>query len=125
MRGGICFDHRVDGHGHGSGRDNGLDPVSAAYRLLREQEPTVDVQVVSAGNVTYLVPASFRSARRRFGTWAAVRHALRSTTAGAVLVDGVVAGDVEQLGAAGVLRVVRERAVPQAGSGTSSTAATV
>lgn len=97
-----------------------MDVVGGAYRALRESDLDAEVQIVSAGNHAYLMPAAFRAARRHSGPWAAVRHALRATTAGAVLVDGVRVGDVEQLGVEGVLDAVR-----QAGSGTSSTAATV
>jgi hypothetical protein len=117
VRGGICFEHRVGG----TERDGAApDPVAAAYRLLHERLPGVDVQVVGADNVAFLLPAAFRDARRHTGRLAALRHALHSTTPGAVLVDGVVVGHVEALGAEGVLAAVR-----QAGSGTSSTAATV
>lgn len=117
VRGGICFEHKVGEHEQ---HDLSADVVAGTYRLLRRELPAVDVQIVSASNSAFLVPASFRDARRHTGTRAALRHALRSTTAGAVLVDGVIVGDVEQLGPAGVLQAVR-----QAGSGTSSTAATV
>jgi hypothetical protein len=117
VRGGICFEHRVGGN-----ERDGATPeaVAAAYRLLHEHLPGVDVQIVGADNVAFLVPAAFRDARRHSGRLTALRHALHSTTPGAVLVDGAVVGDVEALGPEGVLAVVR-----QAGSGTSSTAATV
>lgn len=117
MRGGICFEQRVGGdERHGATPD----AVASAYRLLHQHLPGVDVQIVGVDNVAFLVPAAFRDARRHTGRLAALRHALHSTTPGAVLVDGVVVGDVEALGPQGVLDVVR-----QAGSGTSSTAATV
>ncbi len=82
------------------------DPVAAAWRRLREQRPRVDVQVVDAGNTAWLLPWSFREVRRRFGTAAGLRAALRSTTAGAVLVDGVRVGRLEELGPDGVLAAV-------------------
>jgi hypothetical protein len=123
LRGGVCRDHPV-GHdaavAGGAGPADPAEVVAAAYRLLRAELPGIDVQIVSAGNVGYLIPAAFREARRHCTTTQALRHAVRSTTAGAVVVDGVVVGDVETLGPAGVLDAVR-----QAGSGTSSTAATV
>ena len=120
VRGAICLDHRV-----GDDRDDRTATLASGqlpsvYRLLRQQAPEVDVQVVGADNIAYLLPASFLAARKRMGRLSALRHAVRSTTAGAVLVDGVVVGDVESLGPQGVLAAVR-----QAGNGTSSTAATV
>lgn len=116
VRGGICFERKVGADEH---HEAPVDVVAAAYQMLRQHAPWADVQIVSASNAAFLVPASFRDARRKEGTVAALRHAVRSTTAGAVLVDGVVVGDIERLGAQGVLDAVR-----QAGSGTSSTAAT-
>jgi hypothetical protein len=115
VRGGICLDERVGGEPR-----HGTDVVGAAYRLLRDRMPTLDVQIVGSDNFAYLVPWSWRAARRHTGVVSALRHAARSTTAGCVLVDGVLVGDLETLGPQGVLDAVR-----QAGSGTSSTAATV
>jgi hypothetical protein len=120
VRAGICLDHRVGGDREDRTAARASERLASVYRLLRQQAPEVDVQVVGADNVAYLVPASFLAARKRMGRLAALRHAVRSTTAGAVLVDGVVVGDAESLGPQGVLEAVR-----QAGSGTSSTAATV
>ena len=118
VRAGVCQDHGVGADDLETERAS--DQVAATYRRLRQDAPEVDVQVVGADNLAYLLPASFLAARRRVGTPAALRQAVRSTTAGAVLVDGVVAGHVDELGPDGVLAVIR-----QAGSGTSSTAATV
>jgi hypothetical protein len=121
LRGGVCLDHPV-GHEHVDPAATPVpaDVVAQTYRLLCAELTGTDVQIVSAGNVAYLLPASLRAARRHSAWGQALRHALRSTTAGAVVVDGVVVGDVETLGPQGVLAAVR-----QAGSGTSSTAATV
>ncbi|CAN5764804.1 hypothetical protein BH24ACT8_BH24ACT8_10430 [soil metagenome] len=81
--------------------------TAACYRLLREQLPEVDVQLVSASNTAYLLPTTFAAARRRGGVVDALRECLRAPTAGAVLVDGERIGDVAQLGPGGVVAVVR------------------
>jgi hypothetical protein len=120
VRGGICLEHPVGDDREDQATERSSGQVASAYLLLRQHAPEVDVQVVGADNVAYLLPASFLAARKRMGRLAALRQAVRSTTAGAVLVDGVVVGDVDSLGPQGVLEAVR-----QAGSGTSSTAATV
>jgi hypothetical protein len=79
------------------------DVVGATYRLLRRERPDVDVQVVGAGNTLWLLPTVFRAVRRREGAVAAVGAALRANRAGAVIVDGDAAGDIEDLGPEGVL----------------------
>lgn len=113
VRDGVCLDRdRLPGAAHGHADQPGEDLVAATWRLLRERRPEVDVQVVDAGNTAWLLPWSFREVRRRFGTAAGVRAALRATTAGAVLVDGRRVGRLEDLGAEGVLRQVD--AVPSA-----------
>lgn len=88
------------------------ETVGRAYRLLRSELPEVDVQIVSVGNTAYLLPATYRAARRRVGVLQAVRAANRATTAGAVLVDGEHVGAVTDLGPEGVLIAVRNRAHP-------------
>ncbi|WP_026536119.1 hypothetical protein [Arthrobacter sp. H14] len=79
------------------------DVFAQTYRLLREQLPGVDVQIVSSNNSLYLLPTSYRAARRHYGRMRSMRRAALSTTAGAVLVDGKVIGDVESLGPEAVL----------------------
>ncbi len=81
------------------------DPVGRVWRLLREQVPEVDVQVVDASNV-WLPTTVFGFVRRREGTMAALRAAARAGVAGSVLVDGRRVGDLEDLGAEGVLAAV-------------------
>lgn len=82
------------------------DVFAQTYRLLREQLPGVDVQMVSSNNSVYLLPTSYRAARRHHGRLRSMRRAALSTTAGAVLVDGEVVGDVESLGPEAVLAKV-------------------
>lgn len=89
--------------------DGEHDSVATAYRMLRERLPDVDVQVVTADNTGFLLPATYGRARARLGRLAAIREAVRSTTAGAVLVDGQFVGEIDQLGATGVLREVTAR----------------
>ncbi len=117
-RDGICFDGRVDHRPSSRATDDpgtapDVDPevglVARTYLRLREELPDVDVQIVGAGNTAYLVPTVFRTVRRRRGTVAALRAVGRSTTAGAVLVDGERVGDVTELGVDGVLAEVRRR----------------
>lgn len=99
----VCLDgDRLPGASHGHQHD----PVAAAWRLLRNRRPDVDVQVVDAGNIVWLLPWSFREVRGRDGVVAGLRAALRSTTAGAVLVDGRRVGRIPDLGPHGVLSVV-------------------
>ncbi len=84
------------------------DPVGEAYRRLRERLPGVDVQIVDAGNTTWLLPWTFRAVSRREGVAAGMRAAARSTTAGAVLVDGAQIGNVADLDSEAVVEAVRE-----------------
>jgi hypothetical protein len=83
--------------------------VGQSYRRLRESLPDVDVQVVSAGNTVYLLPAVLRGLRLRDGAGAVLRRLNEATRPGSVIVDGAYAGDVVDLGPEGVVRVVRER----------------
>lgn len=83
--------------------------VGRTYRLLRDRLPDVDVQIVSASNTAYLLPTTYRAARRRVGRARALREAGRATTAGAVLIDGELIGDVADLGPEGVLVAVGNR----------------
>lgn len=106
-RGGIGVERAVDAPGEHDAEAAG---VAAAYLQLREDLPGADVQIVSASNTAFLLPAVFRSVRRRRGVLAALREMNRATTAGSVLVDGERVGDVAELGAAGVVREVRRRA---------------
>ena len=106
-RDGICFDGRVDGPRE---HDPEVGLVAQAYLRLREELPYVDVQIVSLNNTAFLLPTAFRSVRRRHGVLRALRETNRATTAGSVLVDGERVGDVAQLGPAGVVAAVRERA---------------
>lgn len=101
---GICLEHRVGGE---RGHHADTLVVAQAYRRLREQVGDVDVQIVGADNTVYLLPTMFRAARRRVGTLAALGHAVRATTAGAVLVDGARVGDIAALGPDGVVAAVR------------------
>jgi hypothetical protein len=70
----------------------GHDGRAGPYRLFRaELPPDVDVQIVEASNLVYLLPTVIRDARRRGRSWwGATRAALRATTPGAVVVDGQV-----------------------------------
>lgn len=104
VRDGVCLDRADRPDTHEVPHD---DPVAAAYRRLREELPGVDVEVADAGNAAYLLPTTFRAVRRRAGPVAALRAAARATTPGGVLVDGELVGDVETLGADGVVALVR------------------
>jgi hypothetical protein len=83
--------------------------AAAAYRLLRERFPDLDVQIVSASNTVYLLPATYAASRRRGGVLSSVGDTLRAPTAGAVLVDGERVGDVVDLGPVGVVEAVGAR----------------
>lgn len=93
------------------------DGVAEVYLRLGAALPEVDVQVVDAGNLAYLLPIAFRAARPRLGLVRAVAAAARATTAGAVLVDGQRVGRIDELGAQGVLAVVRTHMTSQGKSG--------
>lgn len=103
---GVCLDRPEAVHGASSD-----DVFAATYRLLRERLPEMDVQIVASSNTIFLVPTSYRAARRNHSRWPALRQAMRATTAGAVLIDGAVAGDVESLGPDAVLGKVLAAAV--------------
>lgn len=111
-RHGICFDERVDASRE---HDAEGDVVARTYLRLREELSEVDVQIVGADNLPYLVPTVFRAIRRRRGLRAALGEINRATTAGSVLVDGERVGDVVTLGAGGVVEEVRRRASQIAG----------
>jgi hypothetical protein len=102
--GGICLDGGVDGPRE---HDAEVGLVAETYLRLREELPDVDVQIVGANNTAFLLPAVFRSVRRRRGTLAALRALNRATTGGSVLVDGERVGDVAELGPEGTLAAVR------------------
>lgn len=102
-RHGICVDGRSDA---ASDHDAASRLVADAYLRLRQTFPDVDVQIVGANNAAYLLPSTYRAARRSVGVLAALRNASRSMTAGAVLVDGSRIGDLATLGIDGVLAEV-------------------
>ncbi len=104
---GVCLERTAASTGHDDSHLLGL----TYQRLRAELGDAVDVQIVSAGNTAYLVPATFRAVRRRRGTWAALRAALTSTAHGVVLVDGDRLGDLAELGSDAVLRAVVGRLV--------------
>lgn len=91
--------------------DRDVQAVGETFRRLRTELPDLDVQVVAASNTAYLLPTVYRFARARVGRLAALRQAARSTTAGAVLVDGQQIGHLEALGVDGVLQAVRAHLV--------------
>lgn len=95
--------HSGHHHGHDRAED---DSLASTYRMLRARLPDIEVQVVTADNPGYLLPTTYRDARERLGPLAAIREAVRSTTAGAVLVDGRLVGQVDELGERGILREV-------------------
>lgn len=69
--------------------DLAADRTGALYRALRAAEPDVEVVVVDASNWAWLVPTTYRALRRGGSPRVtAVRAATRSTTPGAVLLDG-------------------------------------
>jgi hypothetical protein len=106
---GVCLEKWPD---HQHAPDESTARVGEAYRALKKAHPDVDVQIVGANNTAYLLPTAYRAARTRTGRFDAFRHAARSTTAGAVLVNGERVGDLDELGVDGVLAAVRVRLVP-------------
>lgn len=93
----------------------------AVYRTLRSRFPDADVTVVDARNLVWLLPAVARDARRRgLSLPAALRQAVRATTPGAVVVDGVVAA-TETLPPADAVSAVL-RATPASTASTSTDA---
>jgi hypothetical protein len=96
---GVCLDRPEAAHSDSS------DTVFAAtYRLLRERLPEADVQIAASSNTIFLVPSSYRAARRNnHNRFESFRRAMASTTAGTVLVDGEILGDIESMGADAVL----------------------
>jgi hypothetical protein len=101
---GVCLDRSPTAREH----DDGARLLAETYQRLRSELPEVEVQVVSAGNLAYLLPTTFSAVRRQRGVVAAVREAGRATTAGAVLVEGERVGDIEELGPDGVVALVRD-----------------
>lgn len=77
-----------------AGHDPAVHRLGECYRLLHEELPEVDVQIVSANNTAYLLPHVYRRVRAgaggrpATGRLAAARAAVQATRAGAVLVDG-------------------------------------
>jgi hypothetical protein len=70
-----------------------MEAVGAIYRALRATFPreVVDVQVVDPRNLTYLLPALWRAARRRGDpVGGAVGQLARGVAQGAIVVDGHV-----------------------------------
>lgn len=65
------------------------DRTGRLYLELRDALPGVELTVVDAGNWAWLLPSTYRTVRASGSTRrAAARAASRSTTPGAVLVDG-------------------------------------
>lgn len=89
--------------------DHATRVMAAAYQRLREELPDVDVQIVSASNTLYLVPAVLRAAGRGDGVRARMRRANQATRPGSLLLDGAYVGDVHDLGPGGVVEAVRSR----------------
>jgi hypothetical protein len=70
-----------------------MEAVGAIYRALTATFPreVVDVQVIDPRNLTYLVPALWRAARRRGDPWPAVlRQVAGGVAQGSIVVDGHV-----------------------------------
>jgi hypothetical protein len=111
-RAGIVDDDRASHRSPGPDRDRAAEQAGACYLALRAALPDVDVQLVSAGNTAYLLPALYREARASAGVLASLRFAVRAPRPGAVLVDGEPVGDVARLGPEGVLRAVSSRVAP-------------
>lgn len=109
---GICLEGPLGGP---TEHDAEVGLVAETYLRLREEIPTVDVQIVGASNTAFLLPSVFRAVRRKRGTWAALRQLNRATTAGSVLVDGERVGDVTELGVDIVVQEVRRRTGVSAG----------
>lgn len=94
VRDAVCLGDDAD-HRHPASADP-ADQVADLYRRVRSAVPDADVQIVSSTNAAYLVPWSYRSARRQGrGAWRSLRQALDATRAAAVIVDGEVVGDIE------------------------------
>jgi hypothetical protein len=67
------------------------DRTGALYRALRADVPEVDVTIADSRNWLWLVPSTYRAQRRGgAGRTHAATAAARSTTPGAVLVDGTL-----------------------------------
>ena len=93
VRDAVCLGDDAD-HRHPATETT--DPVADLYRRVRSAVPDADIQIVSSTNAAYLVPWSYRAARRQGrGAWRSLRQALDATRAAAVIVDGEVVGDIE------------------------------
>ncbi|MCC5950343.1 MAG: hypothetical protein JJT89_17965 [Nitriliruptoraceae bacterium] len=71
--------------------------MGAVYRALREQLPSVDVQIVDPRNLVFLIPGMLGDARRHGIGWSqAWRELRRGSGHGAIIVDGrtVSVGDI-------------------------------
>jgi hypothetical protein len=90
-------------------RDAATRITARCYLLLRERFPELDVQIVSSGNMAYLLPATYAAARHRVGVMASLRACIQAPTAGALLVDGERVGDLVDLGPEGTARLVAAR----------------
>lgn len=65
------------------------DRTGRLYREVRDALPEADLTVADAGNWAWLLPSTYRALRASGSTrWVAARAASRSTTPGAVLIDG-------------------------------------
>jgi len=95
----VCLDHGPAVES----ASGSVDEFTTTYRQVAASVPAADIQVVSATNTAYLLPWAYRSARMRCGRFAALRLAMRATVPGAAIVDGLPVGDVETLGADGII----------------------
>ena len=109
--GGGCCSGGADGvalqHESHTVSPRAANTFAQTYRLLRQEMPTTDIQVVASSNTLFLLPVTFRAARRDHGLIESLGLAARSTTAGAVLVDGQVVARVDQHSPDDVLSRVR------------------
>jgi hypothetical protein len=105
----VRFETAAHGNTSGQAHRHG-DGFAETYRLLRTRAPGADVQMVAASNTLFLLPATYRAARRHRGRLSSLARAIRSTTAGVAIMDGEVIGSIEQLGPAGVVDAALERA---------------
>lgn len=108
---------RCDVRAGGDADAPAADRTGRLYRELREALPEVGLTVADAGNWAWLVPSTYRAVRASGSTrWVAARAASRSTTPGAVLVDGRLLPGTD--GQAPGLVAQRVRAVLEARPGT-------
>lgn len=89
---------------HGPGDQSDESRLGACYRLARQAFPASDVQIASANNVVWLLPAVFRQSRNQgCSRTQAAQRAIRATTAGAVLVNGDVIANVADASAEAIV----------------------